>query len=755
MFDEPSPTALESRVAALEALVVQIGGSIESNAAGAGDAIEALSVQRAQGDAAALAQIVIEAAARLANFQAVDDRIGDEILRADGKERQLDGRIDLLGLRQEAMVDELLVAAAAVAAGVGEETRLEVLAQLAPIQGEIMAAQASASASAMQAALLLAFIQALANGGPYASVQAAIDSGNVANGANFAVTSGDYLLLYRRNGSTGDATGFKIASATLFAAMKIALDRATEQLAELGVNLATMKGWTGDGDILPDKTTRVGIYDYIAHGWRRSDFARMHYAPVDGPGFVKSVIRELLKYHESWSFVGDGPIWPWLMLGDQATVYFDETVGRMVIHDVLVRGDHGLETGGGGSGPVRGPSSRLDASEGYNAMIYYGQSLSVGAAAQPAITLAQPYSNVTFIGGVKSIAPADQTGFKPLVEDNRNELNANAGDRGETLCSAAANYAVELAARTDGIDPADFVIFASTAGKGGTNFAGLKKGTPQYNYLLGQVTQGKAVATAEGKAFVVHKITVLHGESDDDAGQSAAGYAADLIEFTNDINADVRAITGQTKDVQILIDQPSWNAAAAGDVQLGQFQAARQHPLIHLITPTFIFDQAGPGPHLVNSGYNHMARYFGRAAKQIIVEGRDPDLVDPISAIAVGTKLRVNFKVPKAPLVLDTALMRPANQFGFRLADDSGDVALSNGAVVGGTAVQFTLARSLGANPRIRLGLDYLGAGMTLTGGGSHNLRDSTDDPVTVNGMVRPLWHVAPHFEIPIIKLVE
>ena len=59
-----------------------------------------------------------------------------------------------------------------------------------------------------------------------------------------------------------------------------------------------------------------------------------------------------------------------------------------------------------------------------NHFLFYGQSLSVGATGQSAISTTQPYSNITFTGGVKSTKAggtgwnAGLGGFKPLVEDN-------------------------------------------------------------------------------------------------------------------------------------------------------------------------------------------------------------------------------------------------------------------------------------------------------------------------------------------------
>lgn len=666
----------------------------------------------------------------------------------------------LIAETSSALTSVLAATVAAQAVVDQEEDTLATIATAAQaVEANRDATAGHASASAAAATLsgqILAMIQALENGGPYANVAAAIASGNVADGANFVVIAGDDLVLYKRNGSGADTLPFRLASATVLGAMRVMLDRAMEQLRVFGENAKGMKVYTGSGDILPEYVapTFDGLDEILLHGIRKSDGARVSFAMLDGPGFIKSVAREVQKYSDMWGFYGDGPIRPLEVIGRQAIFYFDRTVGRAVLHDVLIRGDHQLETGGSASGLVRGPSRRVKAADGYNGRSYYGQSLFAGASSQPPLSTTQPYGAKTFNGGVKSTDPLDMISFAPLIENSLNESNVATGDRGETLCSGAAKYAVTQAAMLDGVDPSDYIIVASTAAKGGTPFSGLKKGTAQYDKMIGQVQAGFNIAAGEGKIIVYLTQSMGHGESDLDEGTSENDYYDFITDHSDDIDTDFKTVTDQAGDVHLLIYQPSYKAASVGTVQRAQFRAARDKPLIHFVCPTFIFDQAGAGPHLVNTGSLHMAAYFGRAEDQIAGGADEPDAIKPLNAIAIGTKIIIRFKVPKAPLVLDTTLLPATTQFGFKVVDDTGAITLTDGTIVGGNGVQFTLARAVGANPRVRLGHDYLGAGMILTGGGSHNLRDSTADTTIVNNVARPMWHVAPHFELPVIALV-
>ncbi|HDT0389796.1 TPA: hypothetical protein QIB15_004901, partial [Klebsiella aerogenes] len=118
-----------------------------------------------------------------------------------------------------------------------------------------------------------------------------------------------------------------------------------------------------------------------------------------------------------------------------------------------------------------------------NQILVYGQSLAAGRDGIPLLSTTQPFSNLTYIGGTRGggLNAQDFSASKPLVEDSINPAPDGGTNRGETVCSGAANYASLSAYVENGIDPASHVIFASSAGKSGAPIGDLKKGTAWYN----------------------------------------------------------------------------------------------------------------------------------------------------------------------------------------------------------------------------------------------------------------------------------
>lgn len=411
---------------------------------------------------------------------------------------------------------------------------------------------------------------------------------------------------------------------------------------------------------------------------------------------------------------------------------------------------------GGDALPADGvlAASERPAVSGWTMALSYGQSLSIGAQGQPPLSTTQPYANLTFVGGPKTAAGAGTASAKPLVEDSLGEGGDAGGNRGETLCSGMANYAVQLAAVEAGIAPSNLVIFSSAPGQGGTPIAGLNRGTTVYARLLAHVSSAASLASAAGRSFSVGAVAWLQGENDAEALISRADYRALLMQLADDLDADVRAITGQSSPVHLLIYQTVFKVvSSAGAVALAQMDAVNDHKRIHFVAPVYGLPHNGDGVHLVNTGYLWAGRLFGRALKQLVVDGRRPDCIWPLSATAEGQTVRVRFRVPTAPLAFNTTDLAATANNGFRVVDDTGVLTLSAMQVVDGSVVQMTVNRALGANPRVRYALDALGAGLTITSGASGNLVDSTPGATRVDGVSRSLRHVSPHFELSILKM--
>lgn len=386
----------------------------------------------------------------------------------------------------------------------------------------------------------------------------------------------------------------------------------------------------------------------------------------------------------------------------------------------------------------------------HNHLLFYGQSLSVGANAGSVISSTQPYSNVTFNGGPRAWNGTawDFGAFKPLVEDAVAPAPDGGSNRAESPCSGAANFASTLMA-LDGRPPSSHIILASTAGHGGYTIAQLEDGSAWYANLIAHVSGADALAGS----YAVHALAWLQGENDAISVTTRAAYLADLTALRTDFQTDVQAITGQTSPVYLLTYQCSFSAAARADVALAQLDLAQSDDYVFLATPTYHLPHAADNVHLTAVGYKWIGAYFGRAYKTI-ADGFMPQWLNPVSATRRGAVIRVRFDVPQQPLVLDVSDLAVTTDHGFKILDGASPATISQIAVDGADVV-ITLSATPSGAVTVRYGLDYLGAGLTITNGGSGNLRDSTADVITISGSDRPLWHVCPAFELTAITLGE
>ena len=420
------------------------------------------------------------------------------------------------------------------------------------------------------------------------------------------------------------------------------------------------------------------------------------------------------------------------------------------------RSDGSLVGGGGGGSSSSYAAAELVALPApistvtHNHLLFYGQSLSVGANAGAVLSVAQPYSNVTFNGGPRAWTGAawDFSALKPLVEDAVSPAPDGGTNRAETPCSGAANYASTLMA-VDGVNPAAHIILASTAGHGGYTIAQLEKGSVWYSNVIAHVTGADALAGS----YAVHALAWLQGENDAISVTTRAAYLADLTALRTDFQTDVQAITGQTSPVYLLTYQCSFSAAARADVALAQLDLAQSDDYVFLATPTYHLPHAADNVHLTAVGYKWIGAYFGRAYKAL-VDGVEPKWLNPVSATRRAAVIRVRFDVPQLPLVLDVSALAVTTDHGFKILDGASPATISSIAV-DGVDVVITLSATPSGAVTVRYGLDYLGAGLTITNGGSGNLRDSTADVITISGSDRPLWHVCPAFELTAITLGE
>ncbi len=549
----------------------------------------------------------------------------------------------------------------------------------------------------------------------------------VADGEQFMVVSGDEIVRYRRDSASTQTEVARYPASSFIADLRDDLEEVRRPLAR----------YTGTDDVVPIYTDMRGR---LLLGVDRTT-GDLIGANIGVPGAERVLNKGALA-----RYIGDGPIWP-IVTDDRGRVLLgvDQSSGDMV--GTFTTSFTG--SAGASSFPVEALAAPI-APAGYNHILFYGQSLSVGAAAGAVLSTAQPYSNVTFNGGPRAWdgSAYDFNAFKPLVEDAVAPAPDGGTNRAETPCSGAANYASSLLAQA-GIAPAEHIILASTGGWGGATIASLSKPGTRYSNLIAHVTGAQALDTDHA----VHALCWMQGENDIISETSFATYRAALAQLQADIEDDVQSETGQTHPVYCLTYQVSYGARAHSDVALAQLDLAQKSDRFSLVTPTYHLPHAGDNVHLTAVGYKWAGAYFGRAYAEI-VQGRKPRWLNPISATRRGTEIRVRFQVPSLPLVLDTTALAATTDHGFRVTDGGSPAAISS-ITTSGSDVVITLSSAPSAAVVVRYALDYIGAGLTITNGGSGNLRDSTPDSITIDGTPRPLWHVAPAFQLTAIPLSE
>ncbi|WP_391485569.1 sialate O-acetylesterase [Acinetobacter baumannii] len=380
----------------------------------------------------------------------------------------------------------------------------------------------------------------------------------------------------------------------------------------------------------------------------------------------------------------------------------------------------------------------------YNHLLFYGQSLSVGATATTILSTSQPYSNKTFSTGPRMDSAA--TSVIPLVEQFNNPSSDGYDNRGETCCSGAANYASRAMMLENGIDPKDHVIFASTAGHGGYRIDQLEKGADWYNFFIEHVSEAKRL---NGEDYKVQVVCWVQGENDavSSVQTSYEVYRQKLLKLQSDASADIKAITGQTDEVKFITYQMSYAARTWEKQALVQLHLCQQSDKFLMATPMYHMPYAIDNIHLTNVGYKWLSAYFGRAYKQLVVDNRKPDFINPKVAQLIGDEIHINFDVPKVPLVLDTTTLALTTDHGFKVLVNGSKATISNIATQEDKVI-LKISEPPTGEVKVRYALDYLGTGINLTGGASGNLRDSTTDSIEIAGVERPLYHVCPHFEL-------
>lgn len=289
--------------------------------------------------------------------------------------------------------------------------------------------------------------------------------------------------------------------------------------------------------------------------------------------------------------------------------------------------------------------------------------------------------------------------------------------------------------------------FAAT-GVGGTTNAQREKGTAPYRNLLLCVERAATIARLSGQACIVPFYITIDGEND---GSMAKAVFMGVKQTERDnIDADVKLVTGQEQDVICVTDQQSYQVQPSALAQLQLAQDDPEHFIClggkyHLAYGDHIHIN---GPSTARRGYE-----LARAVRRKLIDEVDPLPLHVTSAIRTGDTIVLTWGGDiEGDVVIDTDLVTDPGDNGVAFSQTGGNsvtivgvtqtgsrettVVLSDTPT--GTGQTIKIAR----HPNVSLGGPEDGC--------RSNFRDESPDTCTYDGTTYPMYRWAAHQEIPI-----
>jgi hypothetical protein len=352
---------------------------------------------------------------------------------------------------------------------------------------------------------------------------------------------------------------------------------------------------------------------------------------------------------------------------------------------------------------------------------YNGQSNSVSSEGYVGIDgYPSAYLDNTVPPGTNNLKLLDSTGNYTITNPNAATLSLApltdihkalgstaypTNNSGAGLCAPLGNQLSQLLGNSH-------ITFVSSTGQGGTGYSvwGPSGTGNAYEAGLYESRAAKRLADAQGKTIQMVAAIVIAGEND--ALRPTADYKADHYTYFNRVQLDQKPIFGQTKPIPLLLTQQHCFATDAGpsNSAQAQFEAARDHPLICLVEPTYQHRMApttagGTSVHL--DGWSHRRRAFKLAHVAVKIFRHNQQWVGltpiKIRFDSTNSKIIVTLNVPYAPLRFDPWMPAPVHAWpngkGFEVVDAASTPIPINSAIIVGDTVELTIPS--GANPAI------------------------------------------------------
>jgi hypothetical protein len=359
---------------------------------------------------------------------------------------------------------------------------------------------------------------------------------------------------------------------------------------------------------------------------------------------------------------------------------------------------------GGGPGGVLPDSNAV-----WLGVVGTGQSLSVGAASNGLIfTTPSVRSRKLSLGARAMMWPIDaddpELSLAPLAEPIR-PLDTTGFSQpypnniyGESFHTAMA---AQISAANQAVIGEDITTVHSVVGQGAASITVIRKnGTGNaYAASLFEATALKRLAAAAGARYEVGAVMLTHGEAD----AELPTYEDEIAQLAADYEADLQAITGQTRRIPMILSQQHPDPVTGRSTStVAAWKAGVDHRFkIYCAGPKYQYAYAGDRIHLLAGQYDRLGIKYAEVFDKVVVRGADWLPLQPAEVTRDGQTITVRFQVTYPPLAWDESFGAPhhfvhtewMNGRGFEVQDGVGDMTITDVTIDGDT---------------VRIGLDRL-----------------------------------------------
>ena len=369
---------------------------------------------------------------------------------------------------------------------------------------------------------------------------------------------------------------------------------------------------------------------------------------------------------------------------------------------------------------------------------FYGQSLSVGSGGVPVYTTVDKNPYPDFVLKFKNFSTVfNRTGGSGVIqvipENQLKDFDAlHATDFGNNYTGQAIVDHMGIAIADALNEATEGCVMRSlffSAGVGGTLITGLGPGSDGYKTLMNAITAAKRIATEKGWTIIVPAVCWQHGES----GSGDPQYQPELVSLRNNVNTDIKAITGQSLNIHFYMANPASQRTATGMASsMAMYRLHRDMPeqftQVGGVYEGAVHNESTDWTHLNTNGYMQLSYRYAAAIVYDLQHGFGSyRSVSPRKITRTGNIIDVEFNVPNPPLQFKTTAIIPlAPNYGFSYIDDSSSASISSVELLNDSTVRLTLtAIPTGSNKRIRAGFTF-GSTQTYSSRPRTNLCDST-----------------------------